>query len=574
METKKEVWLAIMAILLFWWLALDSMVEDSPTMDEQNHLARGLALWQTGDPRLSLEHPPLVNAISTVPVVLLLPRLRLPTDDASWQTPDGWYVFAEKLVWEYNPDIDIARLFFLARLPIVFLMLGLALIAQRLALLMWGRSAALVALLFVLFDPNLLAHGRYTTTDLGSTAFLFLATLLLWRLWQKDEWQGQGWDWQRWLWLVLGLGLAFASKLSTLIFVPIFGVMSLLPLYGRFPDWLGVGKRTVQLGSASVLSLVVVWATFAFEWGRFKFSGQGLQGLNQISGPMPTFWAGIEQVLNFAGGGRPSFLNGQFSLDGFPNYFPVAFWAKTPLSLSLLVPLAAVVLLLRPQARGKVIFLLGTAACYFLISRQSGLNIGYRHLLPMLPFLQVLVSGLVKKWESWEVAALRHKSVREVAFYVLHFVPYAALLSLLVSDWLIHPYYLSYFNMAAGGPDNGRNILIDSNIDWGQDLLRLKQWMVEHDVDEVKLGWFGTADPAYYGIAYEPMPGLGREEFYSLWYPPPFNPESPEPGVYAISVSNLWESHWETKITYPWFRARPPDDQVGYSILIYYVPDA
>jgi 4-amino-4-deoxy-L-arabinose transferase-like glycosyltransferase len=174
------IWVVVLAILLFWWLALDSMVGDSPTMDEQNHLARGLALWQTGDPRLSLEHPPLVNAISTLPV-LLLPKLRLPTDDASWDTPGGWYAFAEKMVWEYNRDIGIARLFFLARLPIVFLTLGLALVGYRFALLMWGRKAALVALLFILFDPNVLAHGRYSTTDLGGTAFLFLATLLLWR---------------------------------------------------------------------------------------------------------------------------------------------------------------------------------------------------------------------------------------------------------------------------------------------------------------------------------------------------------------------------------------------------------
>jgi hypothetical protein len=405
-----------------------------------------------------------------------------------------------------------------------------------------------------------LAHGRYSTTDLGGTAFLFLATLLLWRLWRVD-----GWDWRCWLWLALGLGLAFSSKLSTLVFVPIFGVMAVLPLYGRFPDGSGAGRRLLQLGTAGLLSVVIVWAIFAFEWGPFMFNSEWLQGLNQMSGPMPTFWAGIEQILNFSGGGRPSFLNGEFSLEGFPNYFWVAYGVKTPLSISLMVPLAAVVLL-RQEARGKAIFLLGTAVFYFLISLQSDLNIGYRHLLPMLPFLHVLIIGLTGGQGS--------RGAKAMTAYVLRFAPYIALLSLLVSDLLIHPFYLSYFNVAAGGPENGRNILIDSNIDWGQDLLRLKAWMVEHDVAEVKLGWFGTADPAYYGIHYQPLPGLGRQEFYSLWYPPPFNPENPEPGVYAISVSNLWESHWDTKITYPWFRARPPDDRVGYSILIYYVSGA
>ncbi len=533
-------------------------------MDEQNHLARGLALWQTADPRLSLEHPPLVNLLSALPVVALLPQVRLPTDDASWEAVGGWYDFAEKMVWQYNPDIGIDRLFFLARLPILFLTLGLGLVTHRLAWMMWGKESASLALLFVLFDPNVLANGRYTTTDLGGTTFLLLATLLLWRLWQVEEWGGR-----RWLGTALGLGLAFGSKLSTLVFVPIWGLMAVLPLYGRFPDWRGAGRRLLQLGTAGLLSVLVVWGLFAFEWGPFTFSGKVLQDLNSQTGPMPTFWAGIEQIVSFSEGGRPSFLNGAFSLTGFPDYFWVALMTKTPLAILVIVPLAAFLLLLRQEAKGKVIFLLGTAVLYFLISSQSSLNIGYRHLLPMLPFLYVVISGLVaQKRETMYVARSRTTP------YALSVMPYVALLSLLVSTLLIHPHYLSYFNLAAGGPENGRNILIDSNIDWGQDLLRLQEWMRENGVTDVKLGWFGTADPAYYGIHYEPLPGLGREEFYGLWYPPPFNPEQPEPGVYAISVSNLWESHWETKITYPWFRARPPDDRVGYSILIYVVPEA
>ena len=566
MKWIRQVWLVVLAVLLFWWLVLDSMVGDSPTMDEQNHLARGLALWQTGDPRLSLEHPPLVNLLSTLPVVALLPEMRLPTDDASWETPGGWYAFAEKLVWEYNRDVGIDRLFFVARLPIVFLMLGLALVSYQLALVMWGRGAALLSFLFTLFDPNVLANGRYITTDLGGTAFLFLATLLLWRLWITE-----GWQWRRWLWLALGLGLAFGSKLSTLVFVPIWSIMAVLPLYGRLPDWRGAGRRLLQLGTAGLLSVVVVWGLFAFEWGVFKFSGEALQGLNNVSGPMPTFWVGIEQIVGFSGGGRPSFLNGEFSLTGFPNYFWVALQVKTPLATLVMVPMAVVFLLLWREARGKVVFLLGTAVLYFLISLQSSLNIGYRHLLPMLPFLYVLISGVAGG--RWQVAGGRRQVLRNMQ-QIIRVWPYMAVVSILVSTLLIHPHYLSYFNMVGGGPENGRNILIDSNIDWGQDLLRLQDWMTAYGVNEVKLGWFGTADPAYYGIQYQPMPGLGRQEFFGLWYPPPFNPEQPEPGVYAISVSNLWESHWETKITYPWFRSQPPSDRVGYSILIYVVPEA
>jgi hypothetical protein len=155
--------------------------------------------------------------------------------------------------------------------------------------------------------------------------------------------------------------------------------------------------------------------------------------------------------------------------------------------------------------------------------------------------------------------------------FAARFVVLGALLSLLLIDVLIHPYYLSYFNLAAGGPANGAQVLIDSNIDWGQDLKRLETWMGDNDVDSVKLAWFGTADPAYYGIQYEPLPGLPRH--FDLWWDVPFNSADPEPGIYAISVSNLWELPLSEKTVFSWFRQREPDDRIGYSIDIYRVQD-
>jgi hypothetical protein len=143
-------------------------------------------------------------------------------------------------------------------------------------------------------------------------------------------------------------------------------------------------------------------------------------------------------------------------------------------------------------------------------------------------------------------------------------------LALLLTTLSIHPHYLSYFNLFAGGPENGYNVLIDSNVDWGQDLLRLQEWMEEHGVERVRLAWFGSARPEYYGIAYDPLPGLPHH--FDLWWDPPFDPSDPSPGIYAISVSNLWELPLQDeKYVFPWFRARVPDDRVGYSILIYEV---
>jgi hypothetical protein len=568
-SVRRQRWLVVPAILLFYFLALNSLVGDSPTMDEQNHIARGLAYLRTGDPRLSVEHPPLVNTLSALPL-LTMPEISLPTADPSWERepPDVfWYVFAEKLLWEANRDLDIQRILFLARLPLLYLTLGLALVGWHFAREMWGHPAALLVFLLLLFDPNVLANGRYVTTDLGGTLFAFLATYLLWRLWQA-----KGWNWRRWLWAAICIGLAFSSKLSTLVFAPIWAILALLPLYDSSErSWHSSGRRLLQLLLAGLAAFWLVWLVFAFQWGHFLFLDARLAGLARAQGPMPTFWSGVERILLLSGGGRSGFLLGQFSDHGFPFYFPIALLVKTPLLTLVLLLVAAITLLALPKARARAVFLLLPPLAYFAASLLSALNLGYRHLLPMLPFIYLLIGGLasrpVRAW-AWRYFVGHGEDGSEVSLAPV--IPVALLvLNLLLIDAWMHPHYLSYFNLAAGGPSNGHRILIDSNIDWGQDLLRLQRWMAEEEIDRLKLAWFGTADPAYYGLNYDPLPGFPRPEFISQWTEPPFNTAAPEPGVYAISASSLWELPLADKNVYPWFRQREPDYRVGYSIMIY-----
>ena len=219
----RSVYLTLPVVLLFFFLAVDSMKGDSPTMDEQNHLARGIALLRSGDPRFSLEHPPLMNLLSALPL-LTIDDLQIPFDHPSWDHPEGWYAFADQLLWGYNNDVT--RMIFLARIQSIFMTLALGLITYRFAREMWGKLAALIAFSLILFDPNILAHGRYVTTDIGGTTMLVLAAYLLWRLWSES-----GWNWGRILAATIGLGLALSSKLSILVFLPIFALMSILPLY-------------------------------------------------------------------------------------------------------------------------------------------------------------------------------------------------------------------------------------------------------------------------------------------------------------------------------------------------------
>ena len=317
MITRGKRWFAVAAILLFFALALGSLVDDSPTMDEQNHIARGLAFLYTGDPRFSVEHPPLANVLSALPLHFML-DVQLPLDHPSWEHPQGWYEFADLMLWQYNQDVT--RMVFLARLPIVFLTIGLALAAFQFARGLWGARAGLFAFFFLLFDPNILAHGRYATTDVGGSLFVVLAMWCVWQLWQVPHWNAL-----RLLAAALALGLAFATKLSALAFGPIFIVMALLPLYPGAKGWRAVVRRLAQLAAAGLLALVVVWAIFGFEWGPLNFQSALLAPLAGRAGPLPTFWAGVEQILFLSSGGRPAFLLGETSPDGFVAYFPVAF---------------------------------------------------------------------------------------------------------------------------------------------------------------------------------------------------------------------------------------------------------
>jgi hypothetical protein len=121
----------------------------------------------------------------------------------------------------------------------------------------------------------------------------------------------------------------------------------------------------------------------------------------------------------------------------------------------------------------------------------------------------------------------------------------------------------------AGGPDGGWRYLVDSNLDWGQDLGGLKLWMDENDVPEVWLSYFGEARPDYYGIAY-----TGLDSF-----PPrlmdvqarPFAPQNPAPGIYAISATNLQGVHFANHEQFSWFRSREPIGKIGYSIFLFEV---
>ena len=138
---------------------------------------------------------------------------------------------------------------------------------------------------------------------------------------------------------------------------------------------------------------------------------------------------------------------------------------------------------------------------------------------------------------------------------------------LIIGSAKIFPHYLTFFNELAGGPDNGHKILIDSNLDWGQELIGLRNYMTQENISSVKLSYHGTADPTAYGVVYEPLPSYPYNQWTSDTVPD--SVLNPPNGVYAISANNLQGLRFKNHDLYATFRQRRPDAVLGHSIFIY-----
>jgi hypothetical protein len=236
---------------------------------------------------------------------------------------------------------------------------------------------------------------------------------------------------------------------------------------------------------------------------------------------------------------------------------------KTPLPTLLLLILALVCFgrekLLKKGGNTAVTnsSLLIPALGYFAIALTTDINLGYRHLLPVLPFLFIFVAAVLVPGGS----QLSPKQ------FIL---PGALITWLAITTVAIYPHYIAFFNRLAGGPDGGWRYLVDSNIDWGQDLAGLKTWLDANGVDRVWLSYFGEARPDYYNINH-----IGLDSFPPRLMNPqtrPFYPYNPAPGIYAISATNLQGVQFADHDLFAWFRDKKPVAKIGYSIFIYDVP--
>ncbi len=533
--------LALFAQMLF------SALLKSPTFDEPNHLARGYAIVKAGDLRFSRTtgHPPLLNALCALPL-LMLTEIGSPERYPHWE---GGFLNAYATAFVFDNPVPLPRLFFLARLPTMALTLLLAALVARWAGEMYGPAGGVFALTLCAFDPNLIAHGRLTTTDVGVAFFYALTVYLFDRFLHRRSVV---------LFFATGvaLGLAQCAKFSALLLFPMLGLLGLGDFLSRLCAPGERGRSCLSLAVLAALLLpaaLTIWAVYGFAWGR----PQGLA----VTLPAPQYVEGVRATLSRVSTQSATFLLGRRLGRARWYYFPVAFAVKTPLPFMLLVLLALFTNRTCRFRRAEWPLLL-LPISYFVVATRSSLNLGYRHLLPVLPFLWVY-SGRVSVPALGMASRARRAVMGGIAILLVW---------LIVGTLHVAPHYLAYFNELAGGPTGGRRYLADSNLDWGQDLYALARYARRHDDLPFYVSWFGCTYPYMYGVEfkYRHLPGHYAFPYSTDVARSSYNPLHPAPGLYAISVTNLQMGVDEGDL-FAFFRRQEPVARVGYSILIYRV---
>jgi len=407
--------------------------------------------------------------------------------------------------------VDVRQAHLIARLPLIFLTTTIGAIVYRWGKRMWGRWAGLLALGVCVFDPNLLAHGRLATTDAGVTA-IGVATFYVIYLWMSNP------SWLLTLSAGMLLGGVLLSKQSGIVWVAATGLVALWVTVFRLRERARDLRFLVKGACIGAISVLVLWIGYGLTWGRVK----GLP----VPLPAPLYWEGVlYQPISAAQ--RWIYALGVRRYGRLWWYFPVAFLLKNPLPLIVLLLIA--LRSLWRQSRSTLGFLILFPSLYTAIAMFWGMNIGYRHMLPIHPFLHLVIGGGIFHWMN------RRARLPWRRFFV------AALIGwYLASTIRAVPNEIAYFNELVGGSEGGYRYLTDSNVDWGQ------------------------TPPEVISSFMQTHPGIHTSV--------PDTPFRPAPGKYLVSASHLQGAGISNPFAYEWFRHWEPSANINGALLVYDVP--
>jgi len=567
-------------------LAFSSSAGDSLTMDESPHIASAYSYVSTGDYRLNPEHPPLLKLLSGYSIwlggKLTNQAIYFPNNISAWTDKvnaqwDMGYAFI------FKAGNDANFIIWWARLPtILLLLLGGVYITYSVYYHTKSKAISLIVLVLYAFSPSVIAHGRLVTTDLIASLF-FIAVIDIWIRYLQNSTK------KHLFLLTLAIGLAFLSKFSTILLLPmmfISGFGYILIKYWSYNKQI-LSKSLILIRDGIIVALgVLVIINFVY-WIAMRnmsiytqlqlvqdsfpqdnqISTITKQNLNHIiQAPAMRYFGqyllGQAMVIQRVGGGNTTFLLGKFTNQSFIEYFPLTYLLKENLAIilsSIAIILASIIGIIKnfnskvlSQSKVKIlnhwyeITVAVMIIIYWIISIRGNLNLGIRHILPAVILTYILIAiGIVK-------ILLPFKFSKTILGVFLCLYIFASLNT--------YPNYISYLNILAG-QQQGYQIFTDSNLDWGQDLKRLNNWTKQQNIDTLYIDYFGTADIQYY---------LPNTKII-----PVKSSDGPKIGYTAISATMLQDSFYKRKINpnyqeYWWLAWRKPDYIIGNSILIYY----
>lgn len=507
----------------------------SLTADEPVHMAQGYIYWTRMDWRFAgaVAQPPLPDVLAGAG--LLLQPGPVVEELEGWAGGDHSRFVHAFLQW-YGPGPALEAATFVARFPITLVALIGATFLYRWARERFGRKGGWLALFLFAFDPNFLSHSGLATTDVLLAVWGFIGVYAATR-WAATH----SWKWG--LLSGVALGLALGSKTSG--FFPL-GIVGLLAFTWALEEFrrerrIGIWLRWAgRLSALTTLAILTLWVLYGFEIRPYPFATHLL------------LW---QMLRKHAAEGHAAFLMGQVGHHGWWYYYPVAFFLKTPLPTLLLLGASLVVhpRSLRCWWQDRDLWLY--PLLYGIATLFSTIDIGYRYLLPVLPFLFVFSGRSLRNTEH----AIRYSVLR---------IPLMVCLAWLALGTLwVAPHYLAFFNELAGGPYGGHRYLVDSNLDWGQSFKALKKWLEKENVGRPVpfISFYTYAGPNLYDIAYNPIPPAPNT---LPIFPSRFHPS---PGLYVIGATTLQGVMLSDPDTYDWFRHREPVARPGIALFVYQV---
>lgn len=553
-----------------------SMKGDSLTMDEQAHIPAGYGYMHERDYRLNPEHPPLLKDLSAIP--LLFMNLKFDKNFSAWKNDvNGQWDMGTNFIFHSgnNPD----KIIFWARIPMFLILIILGFYIFKWAKELFGPKAALLSLFLFSFSPAFIAHGHYVTTDVGAAAAFFIASYYFVKYLQYPTKKNL---------IIAGIvfGIAQLIKFSLFLLVPTFGLFLIIwIIIAKQRFWRYLWKFILIL----IIGYIVVYPVYQYNVLNYppqkqvsdatsilaSYSVRPLANLVIWMADKPILRAysqyalGLLLVFQRASGGNTTFFMGEINNQAWITYFPTVYAIKEPLALHILTIIAILFLVWSSSGKasnfGRSLknnftewMMLLFIIIYWFFSIRSNLNIGIRHILPTFPFVYILVSGQIKRIFNY----IKNKKTPGLCVVVFGFLIawYAA------SSLSCFPYYLTYFNELVGGAKNGYIYVVDSNLDWGQDLKRLNNWLEENNISKIKVDYFGGGDTNYYlGNKYEPWHG-------------DWNPEKAKGSWLAISATLLQggrglaaKGFTSTTGYYRWLYNYKPITIIGNSIFVYYI---